>query len=185
MDPSTVAEHRSLYERAGRSGVEQLGYVGRVSRLSTVQRRSLSDWIATAVPRTAQAVCAWVEANFGVSYAAHSMARLLRQPGFVFKKLKCVPAKAEAAVQKSFLDDTLTPLLQSAGPQTPLYFVDGCHPSYTGHPAHSRIRRGSTVELKSNHGRSRININGALSWPDRTLVQRQEEDHQRGDDPTV
>ncbi len=31
------------------------------------------------------------------------------------------------------------------------------------------------MELKSNHGRTRINVNGALSWPARSLVHRQEE----------
>lgn len=65
--------------------------------------------------------------------------------------------------------------MQAPGPKAPLYFVDGCHPSYTGRPAHGWIRRGATVELKSNHGRTRININGALSWPDRSLIHREEE----------
>lgn len=175
LDASTVAEHRALYDRCGRAGVESLTYPGRVSRLSADQRRVLADWIAVEVPQTAQAVCAWVQATFDVSYAHHAMARLLGQIGFVFKKPKCVPAKADAAIQQAFLDATLAPLMQAAGPEAPLYFVDGCHPSYTGRPAHGWIRRGATVELKSNHGRTRININGALSWPDRTLVHREEE----------
>lgn len=38
-------------------------------------------------------------------------------------------------------------------------------------------RRGGDggVELKLNHGRTRLDLNGALSWPDRSLVHRQEE----------
>ena len=175
LDASTVVEHRALYEQDGRAGIKRLGYTGRVSRLSADQRAALSDWIAAEVPQTAKAVCAWVQARFAVRYAAHAMARLLGQIGFVFKKPKCVPAKADAAIQQAFLDATLMPLMQAAGPSTPLYFVDGCHPSYTGRPAHGWIRRGATVALKSNHGRTRININGALSWPERTLVPRQEE----------
>ena len=175
LDASTVAEHRALYAQRGRAGVESLSYTGRVSRLSADQRSALSDWIAAEVPQTAQAVCDWVRDHFGVSYAAHAMARLLGQIGFVFKKPKCVPAKADAGIQQTFLDTTLAPLMQAAGPEAPLYFVDGCHPSYTGRPAHGWIRRGATVELKSNHGRTRININGALSWPERSLIHREEE----------
>lgn len=175
LDESTVTEHRSLYRERGRAGVESLGYAGRVSRLSADQRATLSDWIDAAVPQTAKAVCAQVEAAFGLVYAPHAMARLLGQIGFVFKKPKCVPAKADALVQQAFLDTTLRPLMQAAGPAAPLYFIDGCHPSYTGRPAHGWIRRGATVELKSNHGRTRLNLNGALSWPDRSLIHHQEE----------
>lgn len=175
LDESTVGEHRRLYLDQGRTGVESLAYAGRVSRLSADQRATLAAWVTNEVPQTAKAVCAQVEAAFGVSYAVHAMARLLGQLGFVFKKPKCVPAKADATIQQEFLDTILAPLMQAAGPDAPLYFVDGCHPSYTGRPAHGWIRRGTTVELKSNHGRTRINLNGALSWPARSLVHRQEE----------
>lgn len=175
LDESTVAEHRALYGQRGRTGVESLGYTGRVSRLSAGQRAALSDWIAAEVPQTARAVCAGVQARLAVSHASHAMARLLGQTGFVFKKPECVPAQADAAVQQAFLDTTLAPLMQAAGPSAPPYFVDGCHPSCTGRPAHGWIRRGATVELKSNHGRTRISINGALSWPGRSLIHREEE----------
>ncbi|KAA5603038.1 hypothetical protein F1193_02065 [Blastochloris sulfoviridis] len=60
-------------------------------------------------------------------------------------------------------------------PEAPLYFVDATHPSYTGRPAHGWLRKGETREMKSNHGRTRLNINGALSWPTRELVHREED----------
>jgi transposase len=90
--------------------------------------------------------------------------------GYVYKKPKCVPAKADAAVQQRFHDETLAPLLRQAGADQPLYFVDGMHPSYTGHPAYGWIKRGTDRELKSNHGRVNVNINGALRWPERELM---------------
>jgi hypothetical protein len=54
-----------------------------------------------------------------------------------------------------------------------LYFVDATHPSYTAHPGHGWIRKGQTRELKSNHGRVNVNINGALRWPEREIVHRE------------
>ena len=65
--------------------------------------------------------------------------------------------------------------MRAAGPEAPLSFVDGCHPFDTGRLAHGWIRRGATVELKSNQGRTRLNLNGVLSWPDRHLIHHQEE----------
>jgi transposase len=63
--------------------------------------------------------------------------------------------------------------MAQASDKTPLYFVDGTHPSDTAHAAYGWIRKGQTCELKSNHGRTNININGALSWPGREFVHRQ------------
>ena len=60
-----------------------------------------------------------------------------------------------------------------ASDDAPLYFADGTHPSYTAHAAHGWIRKGETRELKSNHGRTNVSINGALSWPGRAFVHRQ------------
>lgn len=127
------------------------------------------------MPQTCAEVTAFVRARFAVAYTPHAMARLLGRLGFVYRKPKCVPAKADAAVQQAFLDACLKPLMEVAGPQAPLYFVDATHPSYTGRPAYGWLRKGKTVELKSNHGRTRININGVLSWPQRQFVHRQEE----------
>lgn len=174
LDDGTVAAHLVLYETQGRAGIERLTYLGRSSALDGSQRAALSAWVEAEVPQTAQAVCQQAMADFGVSLTPHGMAKLLNRLGFVFKKPKCVPAKAEAAVQERFVDTTLKPLMDGAGPATPLYFVDACHPSYTGRPAHGWLRRGARTELKSNHGRTRLNINGALSWPDRTVIRRDE-----------
>jgi hypothetical protein len=55
-----------------------------------------------------------------------------------------------------------------ANQETPLYFVDGSQPTYNAHPAHGWMRKGKTLELRSNHGRT--NINGALNWLNQSSV---------------
>lgn len=174
LDEETVRDHRRLYEREGRSGLERLFYGGAASPLRRDQMSALCAWVDATVPQTAREACAFVQGRFGVDYTPNALAKLLKRLGFVHKKPKNVPAKADEAAQRRFLADVLRPAMERACEQTPLYFVDATHPSYTGRPAHGWIRRGRSVELKSNHGRSRININGALSWPDRHLVHRQE-----------
>ena len=91
---------------------------------------------------TAKAVCAFVARTVGVTYTAHAMAKVLKRLGFVYKKPKCVPAKADALVQEQFAKQTLLPLMAQASADKPLYFVDGMHPSYTAHPGFGWIRRG-------------------------------------------
>jgi transposase len=175
LDEGTVRGHRALYGAGGREGVERLSYRGGESALTQDQRDALAAWVDTTVPQTAREVCAHVLAQFGVRYRVNALSKLLKRLGFVHKKPKNVPAKADETVQRAFVEETLEPLMDAAGEAAPLYFVDATHPSYTGRPAHGWIRRGRTIELKSNHGRSRLDINGALSWPDRQIVYREEE----------
>jgi hypothetical protein len=44
------------------------------------------------------------------------------------------------------------------------------HPAHTGHPGFGWIRRGRDQELRAITVGVNVNINGALSWPDRTVV---------------
>jgi transposase len=175
IDAETVREHHRLYQASGVAGLERLGYEGAASDLSEAQLAALGQELDTHLYMTAKAVCAFVQCRFGVEYTPHAMAKLLKRQGFVYKMPKKVPAKANVAVQRKFVDEVLGPLMQAANDDTPLYFADGTHPSYTAHAAYGWIRRGETRELKSNHGRSNLSINGALSWPGREFVHRQAE----------
>jgi transposase len=173
IDAETVREHRQLYQTAGVTGVERLKYEGSEPALTPEQLKALGAELDTRLYVTAKAVCAFVARTFGVTYTAHAMAKLLKRLGFVYKMPKSVPAKANEEIQRQFVAEVLGPLMAAANDDKPLYFVDGTHPSYTAHAAYGWIRKGETRELKSNHGRQNININGALSWPGREFVHRQ------------
>jgi len=170
IDAETVREHRRLYESSGVSGLERLNYAGSDPALSDAQIEALKTELDSHLYMTAKEVCDFVRRTFEVSYTPNAMTKLLKRLGYVYKKPKCVPAKADAAVQEKFAAETLLPLMAQADAEHPLYFGDGMHPAYKGHPAYGWIRRGVDRELKSNHGRVNVNINGALSWPAREVV---------------
>lgn len=173
IDAETVREHRRLHETAGLGGIACLAYAGGASDLSKEQLAAVETELAGKIYMTAKEVCAFVHERFGIEYTANAMSKLLGRLGFVYKKPKRVPAKADAAVQQRFAEQTLVPLMVAANAEKPLYFVDASHPAYTAHPAFGWIKKGETRELKSNHGRVNVTINGALSWPDRTVVRRE------------
>jgi transposase len=175
VDEATVAQHRRRYEREGRTGIERLDYAGRASLLTAGQEQVLCAHVDACVPLTSKEVCAFAAHTFGLSYTPNAMTKVLKRLGFVHKKPKGVPAKADEAVQRAFVAQTLLPLMEAADARSPLYFVDATHPAHTGRPAQGWMRKGVTRELRSNHGRVHLNINGALCWHDRTIVHRQEE----------
>ena len=175
IDAETAREHLRRYMTQGRGGIERLGYVGHAPVLSAAQAAELSSQLDARVHLTAKEVCDLVGAQFGLSYTPHAMSRLLGRLGFVWKRPKVVPAKSDEAAQLAFLNDTLRPLMAAAEaePTEKLLFVDATHPAYDAHPAAGWIRRGRTATLKSNHGRVNVTLNGALSWPDRTVMTRE------------
>ena len=44
-----------------------------------------------------------------------------------------------------------------------VFFADGAHPQHNSLPSHGWICKGEDRELKSNTGRSRFNIHGAMN----------------------
>lgn len=185
LDAETARQHLRLYAAQGRAGVERLAYVGHAPVLTPAQVAELSAELAGRVYLTAKAVCDLVLARFGLGYTPHAMARLLGRLGFVWKRPKVVPAKADEAAQRAFLDGTLLPLMAvaEADPAETLLFVDATHPAYDAHlgvfarrkapVAAGWVRRGATATLKSNHGRVNVTLNGALSWPEREVITRE------------
>ena len=175
IEAETVREHRRLYASSGRAGVERLAYVGHAPVLTTEQSAALGAELSGRLYLTAKAVCGFVAKRFDLTYTAHAMARLLGRLGFVWKRPKRVPAKADPEAQRAFLDVVLAPLMAAAeaDPAQPLYFVDATHPAYDAHPACGWIRRGETRTEQSNHGRVNVTLNGALSWPAREVVTRE------------
>ncbi len=174
IEAETVRAHHRRYLSGGRKAVETLSYVGSAPVLSAEQRAVLEAELDSRIYMSAKEVCDFVSRRLGLSYTPHAMAKLLRRIGFVWKQPKRVPAKADAAAQQRFLDEVLSPLMAQAAadPSKPLYFVDATHPAYDAHPACGWIRKGQTRELKSNHGRANVTLNGALSWPGREVVCR-------------
>lgn len=138
--------------------------------LTEAQDTALKAALSARLYMTGKAVFSFVAEHLGVTYTSHAMACLLGRMGVVWKRPKCIPAKADAAAQRAFLEITLAPLKAAAEAdpaRRPPYFVDAAHPAYDAHPACGWIRRGTTPTLKSNHERVNVTMNGALSWPGR------------------
>ena len=175
IEAETVRDHKRRYVAAGRSGIEQLSYVGHAPVLSSDQAEALKAEIARRIYLSAKEICGFVAAQFSLLYTPHAMAKLVGRLGFVWKRPKRVPAKADPQAQRAFLDATLAPLMAQAevDADQPLYFVDATHPAYDAHPACGWMRRGETRVLRSNHGRVNVTLNGALSWPGRDVVTRE------------
>jgi hypothetical protein len=89
--------------------------------------------------------------------------------GFKCRRIGFIPAKADAAKQKEFIDGTLDPLFEKAKKgDIALYFMDASHFVQDSCPARAWSRAGLFV--KPSSGRKRCNVLGALNFAAKKLA---------------
>lgn len=116
-----------------------------------------------------QGVINHVFETFGVTYGVSGIRLLLHTLGFVYKKPKHVPGKANSEAQKEFVK-RFEELMAKKPHDAPLYFTDATHPTHNSTPAYGWIRRGKEKELVANSGRQRLNLHGALNAETREVI---------------
>ena len=94
---------------------------------------------------------------------------MLYRLGFSYKKPQVIPGKADDQAQNEFLS-YLEGLKESKNENDPILYVDGVHPQHNSHPDYGWMKKGKSVELKTNTGRKRVTINGALDLESKDII---------------
>jgi len=173
LDDSTPRRYFKIWERKGLDGLVESHYEGRSPNLSEEQCAELKTHLGQIIYPNAKSIVAYVSKTFGVKYTAEGLTHLLHRLGFVYKKTKPVPGKADPEKQKAFLE-TYHQLKEQKGPNDRIYFVDGAHPNHNAMPAYGWIAKGVIKEIPTNTARKRINLNGAIDISDFDLVIRED-----------
>lgn len=161
LDDATVRRQENAYIDLGLAEFLKSPYTGGTCKLTTIQLDELASYLEENLCETTAEIVAYVSNQYGVKYTTAGMSELLKRLGFVYKKPVLVPGKADPAMQLAFIE-YFEAIKASMGENDKIYFVDGVHPQYNSMPAHGWIRKGVDRPLKSNTGRDRVNINGAL-----------------------
>jgi len=161
IDPDTARSYFKRYRRGGIRGLLSMDYRGGEAWLSDEQLLELDLHLQWTLYLTAKDVARYVEERWGVGYSERGMTALLYRLGYVYKKPKLVPGKADADAQKAFVEGYEN-LKENKAPEDPIYFMDATHPRHNPVLGYGWIKRGVKREIPSNTGRERININGAI-----------------------
>lgn len=89
--------------------------------------------------------------------------------GFVYKKPVLTPCKANVEKQEEFVKE-YQELKENLDKDDQIYFMDGVHPQHNTIASYGWIKKGTTKQLKTNNGRKRTNINGALNQQTKELI---------------
>lgn len=174
LDEETLRNYVKRYQAGGINALITDHYLGSFSKLSAIQLQELTAHLEQKTYLTVEAVIAHVEETYNVLYSVSGMTDLLHRLKFTYKKSKLVPAKADKEKQEHFLKQ-LEELRASKGKDDPVLYMDGVHPQHNTMLAYGWIKKGQDNIIKSNTGRQRININGALDADTHAVITREDE----------
>lgn len=161
LDEKTVRKYQQRYLEGGLEGLCSDWYRGRESRLTLEEEDRLIEELKSKIYPSTSAVVDYVKKSFGLNYSTSGITNLLRRLGFRYKKPQAVPGKANGEAQREFLR-LLSELKRSKSNNEPILYVDSTHPQHNAHPDYGWLPKGLKVVLKTNTGRQRVTINGAL-----------------------
>jgi transposase len=161
IDPDTVRTYFKRYKNGGLDALLRMNYVGSEALLDDSQLEELRAHLRTHLYPTAESVARWVQKRWGVSYTASGMTAVLHRLGYVYKQATLEPGKADPVAQEAFLE-TYDNIKKNKAEGDPIYFMDATHPQHNPVIGCGWIERGKEHAIKSNTGRRRLNINGAI-----------------------
>jgi transposase len=162
IDEGTLRGYIKRYQKGGAERLLKDEYRGGLSYLSDPQKRELEAHLCAHTYPCTRDIIRYIEQCFGVRYSISGVTDLLHEMGFSYKKPKVVPGKADPEAQRAFLRG-YEDIKENKGENDPVYFMDGTHPQHNTVSSYGWIKRGKEKEVKSNSGRQRLNINGAIN----------------------
>lgn len=168
LDDDTIRIYRNTYLNQGVESLLNDSNKGSISFLSMEQLDTLEKHLIQNTYGDSKGIMAWIEKEFGVRYSCSGVNALLNRLGFVYKKPVLTPCKANVEKQEEFVKQ-YKELKDNLSQQDHIYFMDGVHPQHNTIASYGWIKKGQTKQLKTNNGRQRTNINGALNLKTKEL----------------
>ena len=162
LDPDTVRSYFRQYQTGGIEQLLRFQAGGSQARLSAGEQQQLKAHLDDNLCLSTHIVIAYVKEQWNIHYSERGMNHLLHRLDYVYKKPQLVPGKANIQAQKEFLVE-YEALRKQQPAEAPCYFMDATHPLHNPIANYGWIKRGQDYAVKTNTGRRRLNINGAMN----------------------
>lgn len=169
LDEITIRRYEKEYKKKGIDGLLEYRYHGSKGLLTPTQEQEFTQHLKTHTYHTVKEIVAYVQEKYQKKYSIEGMTHLLHRLHFVYKKTKVIPGKVNKEKQEIF-KQAYYELKQTKKLEDKIYFVDASHPQHNNMPFYGWIYKGETKTIKTNSGRSRLNLNGALNLEDLAIT---------------
>lgn len=174
LDETTIRRYEKEYKESGVDGLLECRYQGSQSLLTEQEEEEITKYLQEHICQTVKSVVSYMKDTYGKGYSIEGATHLLHRLHFVYKKTKVIPGKVDHAKQEQFKKE-YEELKQAKKPEDKIYFVDACHPQHNNEPFYGWIYKGKEKAIKTNSGRERVNLNGALNLENMDITVLSEE----------
>jgi transposase len=171
LDEETLRSYVKRYGAGGLLALLKNNNPGSSAKLSKVEINELCRYLEDNLHSKVEDIVAYIGKTYDIKYTVSGVTDLLHRAGFVYKKTKIIPGKADAERQRIFVEE-YDNLKANKAPDDPIYFGDGVHPTHNTEAHYAWIKKGKYKEILSNTGRQRLNINGAIDIETKEVVAR-------------
>lgn len=162
LDEDTVRNYQKHFRTGGIKALLKYDYKGSECHLTELEVRELEAELESTIYMTTQCVIEYVKKAFQVEYSQSGMRDLLHRMGYEYKKPKLVPGNPDIEKQEIFAEQ-YEEFMHNKPSDVEVFFIDAVHPEHNGMAAYGWLKRGQKRELKTNSGRERLNLHGALN----------------------
>lgn len=162
LDDETLRTYLEKYREGGVEALIATHYKGRDSQLNEIQTALLRKELEARIHLTTASVISFVEEAFGVVYSPSGMRDVLHRLDYEYRKPTLVPGNPDAEAQEIFVEH-YEAFMQEKPADVEVLFVDAVHPQHNTLAAYGWIKRGQERKIKTNSGRERLNLHGALN----------------------
>ena len=162
IDDETLRSYVNAYRNEGVSGLLKDDRGGRVCFLSEEELVILRQELDDNIYLNTASVIAYVSKMFKVTYTPTGMRDLLHRLGYEYKKPKLIPGNPDKEAQELFAEQYQEFMLTKPS-DVEVVFVDAVHPEHNSMAGYGWIKRGKNKELRTNSGRQRLNLHGAIN----------------------
>lgn len=171
LDETTIHRYEDEFNKKGIKELLTTHYMGGFSQLTAQQQAKLREYFVIHTPQTVMEAREYMQKAYKINYSINGLTKLLHRLGFVYKKPKVIPGKADNQLQLAFLKD-YEELKGQLGEKDRIYFADSTHPTHNTKVSYGWILKGRANDkyIKTTTGRIRLNLNGALNIQDKTAI---------------
>jgi len=162
LDDETLRNYAHHYKEEGLDGLLKTKYKGSQKKLSEDELSILCEELDSTIYLNTTEICSYVRKTFGIEYTISGITDLLNTLNYVYKKPKLTPGLADLDAQEIFLEQFIR-FMQDKKETDAVFFVDAVHPIHNSLASYGWIKRGQEKNLKTNTGRTRLNIHGAMN----------------------
>lgn len=174
LDEMTIRRYEKEFQKSGIDGLLESRYRGSLGNLTAAQEEALREYLKEHIYQTVKSVVAYVEKTYKITHSIEGMTHLLHRLHFSYKKTKVIPGKYNPEKQEQF-KKKYEELKKNKKPEDKIYFLDACHPHHNNRPFYGWIYKGEEKAIKTNSGRERLNLNGALNLESMDIAALSEE----------